>query len=301
MKVLTGNAYSFHQRGQRDNQEDARWPNRDIVKAGQPFFVVCDGVGGSEAGEVASATVCEAFAKTLGHTDLSREFTLTDFGRALDYAYDALDRKSRSLQQDDIATTLTIAVFHGGGCTLAHIGDSRIYQIRPGIGIIYRSDDHSLVNEMVHSGIISPEEAVGHPRSNVITRCMRPVDDDENRSSATVALIRDVKAGDCFVLCTDGVYSCIDDDSLVDLITGSATLDDAVRALADRCAGSSDNNTAFLIPVSETDASPADSRPPVSDGSTVISSCSNMVTEVASEKKAPQENSFTRFFKNLFK
>ena len=301
MKVLTGDAYSFHQIGRRDNQEDARYPDLDAVAAGQKFFVVCDGVGGSEAGDVASDTVCKSFAKTLAHTDLSRDFTASDFSRSLDNAFNALDRKSSELGQEDIATTLTIAVFHGGGCTLAHIGDSRIYQIRPGAGIVYRSDDHSLVNEMVHSGIISPEEAIGHPQSHVITRCMRPVGDDENRSGATVARIRDIKEGDCFVLCTDGVYSCVDDDELVDIVLQSENMERAAHALAEKCRNSQDNNTAFLIPVKETDAMPAPAAPASGSNTTIISSCNNVITEVASEKEVPHENTIIHFIKKIFK
>ena len=301
MKVLTGDAYSFHQKGRRNNQEDARYPDQDSVPTGQNFFVVCDGVGGSEAGEVASDIVCKAFAKTLTHTDLSQDFTTDDFSRLLDHVYNALDRKSHELGQDDIATTLTIAVFHGGGCTLAHIGDSRIYQIRADLGIVYRSDDHSLVNEMVHSGIISPEEAIGHPQSHVITRCMRPVGDDENRSGATVAQIHDVKAGDCFVLCTDGVYSCVDDDELVDIVLQSENLECAARTLAEKCRDSQDNNTAFLIPVMETDAMPTPAASSSGGNTTILSSCNNVIIEVTSEKKARQENIFIHLIKKIFK
>lgn len=300
MKVLTGKAYSFLQRGKRDNQEDARWPERDAVGEGQHYFLVCDGVGGSEAGEVASLTVCRSFAKTLRHADLNKEFSVSDFGKALDNAYDSLDEKGRSTHQEDMATTLTLAVFHGGGCMLAHIGDSRIYQIRPGVGIVYRSDDHSLVNEMVHSGIISPEDAVDHPQSNVITRCMRPVEDDENRSDATVAYIRDIKTGDCFVLCTDGVYSCVDDDELEEIILNADSPETAAHVLAERCRDSHDNNTAFIIPVKESDAIHVPSMACNDSNSTCISSCNNMITEVASEKKPATKNKFIRMIKQIF-
>ena len=71
MEIKLAQAYSFCQLGQRKNQEDARWPNTDIIDEKQRFFVVCDGVGGSEKGEVASSTVCHSIQEALSHVDLS--------------------------------------------------------------------------------------------------------------------------------------------------------------------------------------------------------------------------------------
>ena len=248
MDIILGQAYSFLQRGQRDNQEDARWPDCDSPDTGQRFFVVCDGVGGSEKGEEASATVCHAFAKALGGYDFTRNFTNADFSHALDKAYDALDQKAKQGQRD-MATTLTFAAFHAGGAMLVHIGDSRIYQIRPSQGIIYRSDDHSLVNQMVHSGIITPEEAETHPQRNVITRCMEPVSEDQSRCMATAMRTTDVKAGDYFLLCTDGVLHQVSDAQLVELLVQDVPDEQKIRELATKSENSSDNNTAYLIPV----------------------------------------------------
>ena len=102
-----------------------------------------------------------------------------------------------------MGTTMTFVCFHQGGCMMAHIGDSRIYQVRPGQGIVYRSEDHSLVNSMVRAGVISPEQSIDHPQSNVITRCMEPKDPDRDRCMATVVSTTDVRRGDYFLLCTD--------------------------------------------------------------------------------------------------
>ena len=74
MKILLGQAYSFHQIGQRDNQEDARYPDADIAPNEQRFFVVCDGVGGSNKGEVASNAVCESFGNSLSEFDFDKSF-----------------------------------------------------------------------------------------------------------------------------------------------------------------------------------------------------------------------------------
>ena len=247
MKIRLSQPYSFTRQGARDYQEDARFPDTDLPSSEQRFFLVCDGVGGSEHGEIASKTVCRAFAKKMPAISDNTLFSNDDFAKVLDYAYAELDKAARKAS-GDMATTLTFVCFHAGGCVMAHIGDSRIYQIRPQQGIIYRSDDHSLVNSMVHNGIISPEEAENHPRRNVITRCMEPVGDGQNRSPATLIRTDDIAADDYFLLCSDGVLENITDDQLVEILTDTAATDeDKINQIKRICNDSDDNNTAVLI------------------------------------------------------
>lgn len=249
MKITLGQSYSFQQQGQRDYQEDSRFPNMDKPTLKQRFFVVCDGVGGCEKGEVASQTVCDAIAKAMENVEYGIEFTNSDFSVVLDAAYDALDRKANRSNRD-MATTLTFAYFHEGGCTLAHIGDSRIYHFRKGKGIIYRSEDHSLVNSMVHNGMITPEEGVNSSQKHVITRYMEPVDSDQNRCMATVLNTKDVRKGDYIMLCTDGVCNQVDDDEMADILFNSEMSDEnKMSMIAQMCIDSDDNNTAILIPI----------------------------------------------------
>ena len=210
MKITLGQTFSFCQKGQRSNQEDARYPDCDTPDKAQRFFVVCDGVGGSEGGEVASHTVCQAFAKAMSKVDFSKDFTNKAFNEALDAAYNALDNSARP--GTDMATTMTFAAFHSAGATLCHIGDSRVYQIRPTQGIIYRSDDHSQVNQMVHSGIIT---------------------------------------GDYFLLCTDGVLQQLSDDQLQDVVADNCDDKEKIKKMAEQCKDSTDNNTAILIPIEQ--------------------------------------------------
>ncbi len=251
------NAHSFNQLGQRSNQEDARWPDSPSATDSQRFFLVCDGVGGNARGEVASQTVCMAFAKALAKTSFDGDFTNGQFAEALHQAYLALDKRA----DDDnrgMATTLTFICFHGTGCTMAHIGDSRIYQIRPSEGIIYRSDDHSLVNSLVHNGVVSPEEGIDHPQQHVITRYMEAVDSEHYRHQATVMRTDNIQAGDFFLLCTDGVLHCVTDDDLLELLNdSSSTTADKMAALARRCTDSTDNNTAWLIAIDRIDDTPS--------------------------------------------
>lgn len=248
MEITLNTAYSFCQQGQRDYQEDSRYPDADCISGNQRFFVVCDGVGGCEKGEVASQTVCQAIGKAMEGTDFDSGFTNQQFHEVLDTAYNALDKIAND-DNRDMGTTMTFICFHAGGCTMVHIGDSRIYQVRPAEGIIYRSDDHSLVNSMVHNGMLTPDEADKHPQRNVITRYMEAVEADQNRCMATVMRTEDVKDGDYFLLCTDGVLHCISDDELLDLLSGKGSDKEKMLTLAEKSKDSEDNNTAWLISI----------------------------------------------------
>lgn len=250
MKILLNQPYSFCQLGSRDNQEDSRYPDADVPHGFDPFFMVCDGVGGCDKGEVASKTVCEAFAHSLAHMEWDSVFTTADFKIALSSAYTALGKKTKD-ENRGMATTLTFAAFHQGGCTVAHMGDSRIYHIRPKVGILYRSDDHSLVNALVHSGNLSPEEAINHPDSNIITRYISVPEPGVERPDATVMLLKDISAGDYFFLCSDGVLHRLSDEALVDVLSSNLSDKDMIDTIARLCASSEDNNTAILIPIKE--------------------------------------------------
>ena len=280
MNIQLGQILSFCRIGLRPSQEDARYPDMDRPPLTQRFFVVCDGVGGSEMGEVASNTVCQAFAQALRDANFADDFTNEAFSHALDAAFDALDRQSNLLDNDDFATTMAFAAFHGGGCTLAHIGDSRIYQFRRNVGILYQSADHTLVNQLVHEGMITADRALDHPQNHVITRSMEPVEFDENRSQATVFRSSDIQAGDCFLVCTDGVYNCLDEEELARLFSLSQNIEEAFAILADICEQSPDNNTAFLIHIVEVENTTVDKY-----SSAITTNISTSLTEIQSESQ----------------
>lgn len=252
MKIVINQPLSFSRLGQRENQEDARFPDMDAPSVNSRVFAVCDGVGGSSHGEVASQIVASTFGEQLNNFDLSEGLTTEQFNDVLDNAYDALDQKAEEDEFSEMSTTFTLAVLHGAGITLAHMGDSRIYQYRPSQGIIYRSEDHSLVNSWVRDGIISPEEAINHPRRNVITRSMTPVPAGENRDMASLLCTDDVEAGDYIFLCTDGVLHGLSDEDLFAILEDKTLTDEQrLSHIADACKDSDDNNTAMLIPIKE--------------------------------------------------
>lgn len=246
MEILLKQPYSFCQKGRRSNQEDARFPDDDSPQGVKPAFVVCDGVGGQDKGEVASRTVADAIGDYMDNVDLTKPFDASDFSKVLEYVYIRLN-KVMGHDNREMATTMTFVCFHGNGVFCAHMGDSRIYHIRPGVGILYQSEDHSLVNALVHSGNITPEEAINHPQSNVITRCIGYVEKGIEKPSATTMQIEDVEDGDYFFLCSDGVLHKVDDSNLYNILSSDNSDKDKIEQIADLSKGSSDNNTAYLI------------------------------------------------------
>lgn len=292
--------------GKRDNQEDSLYPRQPMSRPGQKFFVVCDGVGGSEDGELASSIVAAHIGKKLSKMNLNEVFNDEKMLEVLDDAYIALDNAATD-DNRDMGTTLTMLCFHAGGCVMAHIGDSRIYQIRPHQGIIYRSDDHSLVNQLLRAGHITAEEAINHPQSNVITRCMSPTFPDQRRSMATVYYTSDVREDDVFVLCSDGVLHCITDDELVQLLLDPAMSDsEKVAELARICVHSSDNNTAWVVRVDDVELSPSEmpttehsDGQPAHDGTSTITTMVSSIKDLESVTRGSKSTFMTRF-KKLF-
>lgn len=248
MEILLKQPYSFCQLGRRSNQEDARFPDVNAPQGVKPVFVVCDGVGGQDKGEVASRTVTDAIGEFMDGVDLTKPFGPSDFSKVLEHVYKRLE-KAMGRDNREMATTMTFVCFHGEGVFCAHMGDSRIYHIRPGVGILYQSEDHSLVNALVHSGNITPEEAINHPQSNVITRCIGYVEKGADKPSATTMQIEDIEEGDYFFLCSDGVLHKVDDSELFNILSSELTDKEKLKIIAEESKGSSDNNTAYLIGV----------------------------------------------------
>ena len=240
--------------GRRTNNEDSIYPPKGKASEKQRFFIVCDGIGGHENGEMASETVCDSFAAQLRNIH-PNDFNTEVFENALDAAYNALDEKDR----DDaggkkMGTTLAFLHLNDRQAFMAHIGDSRIYHIRKNktgkATIIYKTSDHSLVNELLQGGIITKEEAAIHPKKNVITRAMQP--HLEKRCKADFHISQDVAAGDCFFLCTDGILESITDGQLCSIVEENTDEEAIINAIHKLCEEHSrDNYSAYLIPVIE--------------------------------------------------
>ena len=247
MDIITDRAYSFSQLGQRDNQEDARFPDTDTAAAGQRYFVVCDGVGGSDKGEDASRLVATTIGRQMQKLDLTQEFTDDRLIDVLDHAFIALD-EAADKRHADMGTTLTMVVFHAAGCTMAHIGDSRIYHIRPNERrILYKSRDHSLVYDLFMAGEIKQEEMDAYPRKNVITRAIMP--GLERQPKADIVHTTDILSGDFFILCSDGILEQMSDRALVALLASGMTDAEIRQRLIEVTKDNKDNHSAWLVRV----------------------------------------------------
>ena len=244
-------AYNLQELGQRTNQEDSLFPALGRSTSDDRLFVLCDGMGGHEKGEVASATVCATLSRVILSAWHPGE-VLSDelFLQALSAAYDALDAKDNG-EERNMGTTLTFLCLHAGGATVAHIGDSRIYQLRPAsknspARIVFRTQDHSLVNDLVKIGEITEEEAKHHPQKNVITRAMQPC--QEHRAKADIAHLTDILPGDYFYMCSDGMLEEASDENILNIITKpNATDEQKLEMLRNVTEENKDNHTAHLI------------------------------------------------------
>lgn len=244
-------AYNLQELGQRTNQEDSLFPALGKSTSDDRLFVLCDGMGGHEKGEVASATVCETLSRVILSAWHPGE-VLSDelFLQALSAAYDALDAKDNG-EERKMGTTLTFLCLHASGATVAHIGDSRIYQLRPAskntsARIVFRTQDHSLVNDLVKIGEITEEEAKHHPQKNVITRAIQPC--QEHRAKADIAHLTDILPGDYFYMCSDGMLEEASDENILNIITKpNATDEQKLEMLRNVTEENKDNHTAHLI------------------------------------------------------
>lgn len=242
-------AYPIYELGARANQEDYLYPYPAEHSDDTRLFIVCDGMGGHEHGEVASKNVCQAMSQYILSQDSFSEET---FQMALSAAYDTLDnldQKNDTVKK--MGTTMTLLHLHNGGAFLAHIGDSRIFHIRPSENaVLFETRDHSLVNQLVAIGELTEEEAAISPQRNIITRAMQP--HQPRRARADIHQIEDIKAGDYFLLCTDGMLENSENEYYANILSDSSYTDERkVEILRDLTKDNRDNHTAYLVHIIE--------------------------------------------------
>lgn len=252
MKISIRKPIGYSQIGRKDQQEDAVWPLFSDVSSSNPCIVLCDGVGGSEHGEVASQTSSRVIGEYL--TNILKEnhaVSEADLQEAVNLAYDELekiDTESSDEGSVSMATTLTCVCIHNDGILAAHMGDSRIYHVRPGQGLLYQSADHSLVNTLLQAGELTLEEAKNFPRKNVITKAIQP--HGKKRFKAEVQHLTDIKSGDYIFLCCDGILEKLTNERLVEILSMKCSDKEKLALLeAESTDKTKDNYTAYLIPI----------------------------------------------------
>src|ERR1700730_303231 len=221
-----------------------RRANEDALLARAPLFVVADGMGGAQAGEVASQIAIECFQRGL-QSNSQPEAALAALTRDANARIHELSHSHS--EKAGMGTTLTAIYVGERDVAVAHVGDSRAYCLRDG-ELMRLTDDHSLVDELLRQGRLTPEGAVEHPQRSVITRALGPEGEVEVDTRSFGA-----RSGDVFLLCSDGLTTMVGEDQLATVLRSHGRLRDAGEALirAANDAGGRDNITVVLVRLEE--------------------------------------------------
>jgi PPM family protein phosphatase len=237
-----------------------RQANEDSYFARPPLFAVADGMGGAQAGEVASRIAARAFER-------KRDVSVKEpaEGQLEEIAQQA-NREIHKLAQEDssragMGTTLTAALLRDDEVALGHVGDSRAYLLRDG-RLKRLTKDHSLVEELRRQGRLTEEQAEEHPQRSIITRALGP-EPSVNVDTMTFP----ARDGDVFLLCSDGLTTMVSDEQIQEILVSSRSLRAAVNKLVDAAnrGGGRDNITAVAFRLADAEAMEAE------EGATLIS------------------------------
>ncbi len=217
--------------------------NEDAFVVEPPLFAVADGMGGAQAGELASSLAAAALKDSQEPGGGGEERVDELIQQANRRVY---ERQSQDAAASGMGTTMTVALVEDGRVAIGHVGDSRAYLIREG-KLEQLTEDHSLVAELVRSGKLSPEEAEGHPQRSVITRALG-TDPDVDVDTFSV----DTRPGDLFLICSDGLTTMVDDEAiLAEVARNRNDLKSAAKALvrAANKGGGEDNITVVFFEI----------------------------------------------------
>src|SRR5262245_14759499 len=231
--------------------------NEDAYVVQPPLFAVADGMGGAQAGEIASRIAASALRDS--DADAGEEAIVALIQEANRRVYEAAASDDA---RAGMGTTMTAALVEADTVRIGHVGDSRAYRVRDG-ALEQLTDDHSLVAELVRSGRLSPEEADVHPQRSVITRVLG-TDPEVDVDTFEV----EASPGDVFMICSDGLTSMVDDASILGVVERNRTnLDRAARALVDAAnrGGGDDNITVIVFELGADDAESPPAPVPVAD------------------------------------
>jgi PPM family protein phosphatase len=221
--------------------------NEDAYVCEPPLFAVADGMGGAQAGEVASSLAAASLqhAEWSGSNDEEQVVALIQAANRRVYERARVDEAASGM-----GTTMTVALVASDAVRIGHVGDSRAYLVRDG-SLQQLTEDHSLVAELVRSGRLSPEEAEAHPQRSVITRVLG-TDPEVEVDSVSIP----TRPGDLFMLCSDGLTSMVEDSTLLELLeehrSDLASAAEALITEANR-RGGEDNVTVVLFEIPSLD------------------------------------------------
>jgi len=219
--------------------------NEDEYVVEPPLFAIADGMGGAQAGELASSLAAGAVRGGEGAAGGGEDYVVELIQEANRRVY---QRSSQDAAVSGMGTTMTVALVEEGAVFFGHVGDSRAYLIRDG-KLEQLTEDHSLVAELVRSGKLSPEEAETHPQRSVITRALG-TDPDVDVDTFSIP----TQPGDLFMLCSDGLTSMVEDDVILSTVEKHRdNLQTAAKALirAANKGGGEDNITVVFFEIGE--------------------------------------------------
>jgi len=246
--------------------------NEDSLFTRSPLFVVADGMGGAQAGEVASKTAAESFDRELpeGPPERVLRETIEGANRAIH------ERARTDPDLTGMGTTITAAIVdpEAEEVAIGHVGDSRAYRLRGG-KLERLTRDHSLVEEMRRKGQLTEAQAEDHPQRSIITRALGPEPEVEVDLQTVPA-----QAGDVFLICSDGLTTMLGDDQIGRLLARATSMQSAVRALVDEAnrAGGRDNITVIAFRLE--DAATPERAP---EGATLVGSSAEEAGLTATE------------------
>jgi PPM family protein phosphatase len=228
--------------------------NEDVYVVDPPIFAIADGMGGAKAGEVAAALAADVLRGEGGSGEDTLVMLIQEANRRV------YERAAEDAAKSGMGTTMTVALLEDSRVRIGHVGDSRAYLLRDG-ELSQLTDDHSLVGELVRSGKLAPEEAETHPQRSVITRVLG-TDPDVDVDTITI----ETRSGDLFLLCSDGLYSMVGNDRILELVERNRRdLDAAAKALvaAANKGGGDDNITVVAFEIAPPgEETLEDARPP---------------------------------------
>ena len=225
-----------------------------LADAARGIFVVADGVGGADAGEIASQKAVDVLNDAFPEKVSDGEDVEDLMELAIQKANSAIHQMAAEHPRFSMMATTVVALhLEGARATIGHVGDSRLYRLSPDGKLLRETEDHSIVEEEVRAGRMTPEQAANHPSKNVISRALGA----EESVEVDMKTI-EVGEGNSFLLCTDGITRHIPDNELRELLLSGQSVEAICAEMKDRCyqRGAEDNLTAVIVQLGTPSAAP---------------------------------------------
>jgi len=234
----------------RTQNQDAIFHSREQVGPLPNLFIVADGMGGHNAGEVASSQTIEAFCDYIRNFPIAQLIQPEDYldllVTAAQHANEAVFSRAGDTESlTGMGTTLTACVIEDEKAIIVHVGDSRVYAIKPD-SITQLTSDHTYVEEMITAGQLTPDDAKSHPKRHMLTRVLGT--QAHLQVDGLVPSLADCTA---ILLCSDGLCNMLDDQSILEIVNRPGYVEQRTKALIDEAnlKGGSDNISAILIDI----------------------------------------------------